>query len=142
MCPVFTPNPNAEASASFDVVKPGIYKMRIEGSENFPAISEFTSKEGNPCLKARFVFADRGSLSKLDGSPANNPGAVIDAGLSLLPEKQGKLRSLVEACGLSWGSFSGNTDELLGKELDVKIKTDTYEGEIKNSIARYMAAAK
>ena len=139
--PQFTPNPEAEASASFDVVAPGAYQMRIEGSDNMDAVTPFTSKAGNECIKVRLVFADPSAATKINGSPATNPGSVIDAGLVISPaDKQGKLRSLCEAAGLDWNMMN-DTDDLIGRELTVKLKVEQYNGEDKNGVARYVVPA-
>jgi hypothetical protein len=130
--PTFTPNPNAEASSAFEVIKPGVYSMRVK------AITEFQAKSGNTCLKVQLEFADPTSLTRLDGTPANNPGNVFDNGLVTAPaDKQGKLRNFVEACGKSWGDIN-DTDELIGSELQVNIGLEEYEGVQKNVAKRYM----
>jgi hypothetical protein len=128
----FTPNPAAEASSAFEVIKPGVYDMRVKD------ITEFQAKSGNQCLKVQLEFCDPSSLVKLDGMPAQNPGNVFDNGLVTSPaEKQGKLRSFVEACGMSWGEVS-DTDVLIGKELKVNVGIEEYEGVQKNVAKRYM----
>jgi len=132
--PQFNPNPEAEANAAFDVIQPGTYKMRVE------EISEFVSSKGNNCLKVRLAYVDPSSAVKLDGTPASNPGNIFDNGLTTDSDKQGRLRNFVEACGKAWGDVS-DTDELIGSEVDVKIKIDEYNGEQSNKVARYLAAA-
>lgn len=128
----FKPNPNAEATSAFDVVKPGPYLMRVK------AITEFTAKSGNECLKAELEFADPSSCTKLDGNPAQNPGHVFDNGLVTFPaDKQGKLRSFVEACGKTWGELT-DTDELIGCEVEVNVGVEEYEGNQKNVAKRYL----
>ncbi len=135
--PKITVNPEAEASASFDVAKPGIYRLRIEGSQNFPAVQEFTAKSGNECLKIRLVYADPTAVMKENGEPAKLLGAIIDNSLVISPkEKQGKLRGFVEACGLAWTDF--DTDNLAGLELVAKVGIDEYQGEKKNVVERYL----
>jgi hypothetical protein len=128
----FTPNPNIESSGQFEVVKPGVYGMRVA------ELTEFTSSKGNQCLKARLEFVDPSSCTKLDGNPATNPGNVFDNGLVMAPaEKQGKLRSFVEACGKNWSDVS-DTDELVGAELQVNVGIEEYNGEQKNVVKRYL----
>ena len=132
--PQFTPNPEAEANAAFDVIKPGVYRMRVE------EITDFQSQSGNQCLKVRLAYVDPGALMKLDDTPAVNAGNVFDNGLVTSPaDKQGRLRNFVEACGHSWGEVS-DTDVLIGAEVDVKIKVDEYNGEQSNKVARYLKA--
>lgn len=133
--PQFTPNPTAEANAAFDVIQPGTHRMRIV------EITDFQSQSGNKCLKVRMEYVDPSSLTKLDGSPAANPGNLFDNGLVFEPaDKQGRLRNFVEACGKTWGEVS-DTDDLVGLEVDVKIKLDEYNGEQSNKVSRYLAPA-
>ena len=132
--PSLTPNTNVEASVAFDVVKPGTYRMRID------SVDEFTAQSGNTCWRIRFVYVDPTSLEKLDGTGlANNPGSLLDSGFVVIPtEKQGKLRGLVEAVGLTWAEMT-DSDVLLGKEVDVKVGTEEYNGETVNRTKRYLA---
>ena len=130
--PQFTPNMTVEANLGFDVVKPGVYRMRVG------EITEFTSKSGNQCLKVKLEYVDPSGCTKLDGTPAKNPGVIFDNSLVTNPaDKQGKLRQFCEACGRSWGSIS-NTDDLVGSEVDVKVKTEEYNGEMSNKADRYL----
>lgn len=127
----FTANPNAEASASFDVVKPGLYAMRVD------AIEEVVSKAGNDCWKVRLVFDNPAACDKLDGSgAANNPGSIFDYLTTSPADKQGKLRSFVEAMGKPWNSYE--THDFLGLTGDVKIGIEEYNGEQKNVVKRYV----
>ena len=125
-------NPNVTASAAFDVVKPGVYKLRVR------ELNEFIAKEsGNKCLQLEAEYVDISNIDKLDGGQATNPGTIRDYGLVMEPaDKQGKLRGLVEACGMNWGDL--DTDELIGKEFEAKVGTEPYNGEPKNVIKRYL----
>lgn len=135
-------NPNADADAGFDIAAPGVYRMRIEGSKNMPAVSEFDSKTtaGNKGIKIRLVFADPSAVSTIQGQTAKNLGSIIDNSVLIAPaDKQGKLRSLVEACGLPWGDF--DTEQLVGQEVSVKVEVEEYKGEQKNTARRYLKAS-
>jgi len=135
--PHITVNPQAEADAGFEIAQPGVYRMRIEGATNFPAVQEFTSAKGNTCLKVRMVFADPTSVTTDKNTVAKNLGSIVDSGLVVAPaEKQGKLRSLVEACSLPWADF--DTDQLVGKELQAKVAIEEYNGTKRNNITRYL----
>lgn len=136
-----TVNPNAEANAAFDIVKPGVYQMRIQGSETFAAVQEFTAKSGNQCIKVRLVYADPTACYKEDGNLARTLGSIIDSSIVIAPaEKQGKLRSVVESAGLSWTDF--DTEDLASRELSVKIGVELDQnGEKRNFIQRYLKAA-
>ena len=131
--PSFIPNPEAEASASFDTVKPGTYAMRIKD------VTEFVAKSGNTCWRVQSEYIDPSNLEKLDGGMAANPGTLLDSGFVVSdPSKQGKLRSLWEACALDWAD-AGDSDLLVGAELDIKVGLEEYQGETKNVAKRYLA---
>jgi len=134
-----TVNPNADADAGFDVAQPGVYRLRIEGSANFPAVTEFDSKKtpGNRGLKIRYVFADPTIVTTTEGKTAKNLGSIIDQSCLIYPaDKQGKLRSLVESANLTWADF--DTDDLDGKEVQAKVGVEEYNGVIRNKIERYL----
>lgn len=131
--PRLNANPTVEANAAFDLVKPGEYTMRVE------EVSEFTSQSGNTCWKARLSYANPAETTKLDGTPAANPGQIFDNGLVVFPpEKQGKVRSFVEALGRSWADL--DSDELIGLECTVKVGLEEYNGEQRNVVKRYLAS--
>ena len=125
-------NPNAEASVDFAVIKPGIYRMRVE------EITEFISaKSGNTCWKVRLAYVDPSALSKEDGSPAGNVGNVFDNSLVIAPaDKQGKTRGFVEALGAQWSDL--DSEDLIGLECDCRVGIEEYQGNKKNVIARYL----
>lgn len=131
--PRLTANPNAEASAAFDVVRPGTYSLRVE------SISEFTAKSGSTCWKLRASFANPGECCTVDGLQSKNPGALFDNGLVIAPaDKQGKTRSFVEACGKQWQDL--DSDDLIGCEFQAKVVvTKDQKGEDRNEIGRYLA---
>lgn len=136
----FSPNPAAEAKAAFDVVQPGTYRMRVkEVTDKKPDGSILQSGKGNKYFKVTLEYVDPTSLLREDGQPAKSVGNIFDNGLVYEPaEAQGRLRNFVESCGKSWDTIN-DTDELVGCEVDVKIKTDTYEGEKSNKVGRYLA---
>lgn len=131
-------NPNAEASVAFDTIKPGIYRMRVKEvltvDQNGNA---FVSASGNTCWRVRFEFADPGQVLNLSEAVAQNPGTLMDAGLVIDPaEKQGKLRGLVEALGMIWQDL--DSDDMIGRECDVKVGLGEYKGEKRNEIKGYL----
>jgi hypothetical protein len=131
---MFDPNPDVEASLAFDVIQPGTYVMRVAEVRE-----QKVSEKGNTCVPVRFEYVDPTSLTKVDGTPASNPGGLFDNGIVILPrDKQSKLRSLVEACGKAWGEVR-DLNELIGCELDVKVKIGEWNGEQRNEIGRYVA---
>lgn len=132
-------NPEAEASANFDIAAPGVYRMRIEGSPNMPAVTIQNSKTtpGNVCLRIRAVFVEPTAVNREDGTPAKLLGSIIDNSLLISPrDKQGKLRSMVEATGLPWLNFDEN--DLVGREFLAKVEIELYKGDKKNVIKRYL----
>lgn len=130
--PKLNANPNAEANVAFDVVRPGTYRMRVK------EITEFDAQSGNHCWRARLEYVDTAALDKLDGSgPANNPGTLLDSSLVVEPaDKQGKVRSFVEALGAEWTDL--DSDDLIGLECDVKVGVEEYQGEQRNVAKRYL----
>ena len=143
MSGTFTPNPSAEANVAFDVVKPGVYRMRVKEITNTKADgSLLVSGKGNKYFKVKLEYTDPTSLLKMDESPVTNPGIVFDNGLVYEPkEAQGRLRNFVEGCGVSWIE-AGDADVLVGKEVDVKIglkkTTEQYPDE-GNEVKRYIS---
>ena len=127
-------NPSAEVKTGFAPVRPGTYMVRIKSVED-------RNPEKND-LKVILEFVDPAAvLFGIDGEPLKgNAGSLFDY-VMLDPEKQWKLRQLTEACGLPWQAFDP-TVELVGRELYAIVKTEPYEGEIKNKISRYVVAAK
>lgn len=124
-------NPNVEANLAFDVIQPGTYNLRVK------EIVPFTAQSGNECWRVRLEFADVSMLNKIDGTPAKNPGTLLDNSLVVSPkDKQGKLRSFVEACGKLWGDL--DSDDLIGLEVQAKIGLEEYNGEQKNIVSRYL----
>jgi hypothetical protein len=126
-------NPEVEANVTFDVIKPGEYTMRVE------EITEFVSQNsGNTCWKTKLSFAAGQDFVKLDGTPAKNVGVIFDNSLVVAPaDKQGKLRSFVEALGRNWEDME--SEELIGLECIVKVGLEEYKGEQKNVAKRYLA---
>lgn len=122
-------NPAVEANVTFDVVEPGEYNLRVD------SIEPFTSQAGNECWRTRLSFTS--PVNKIDGTPAQNPGTLIDNSLvAYPPEKQGKLRSFVEACGLAWSDL--DSDELIGQECIAKVGLEEYKGEQRSVVKRYL----
>jgi len=127
-------NPNAEASVAFDVVAPGEHTMRVE------SVDEFTASTGNICWKVRLSYVDPSACLKENGTPAVNPGTLLDSSLVVSPaEKQGKLRGFVEACGRPWADL--DSDELVGCDIQVKVIKEEYpkdSGNWSNRVGRYL----
>lgn len=128
-------NPAAEAGSDFPTFQPGVYRMRIV---------EVTDRsiEGKADYKVKLSFADQSQLVLLTGQAyagsLEGAGSLFDYVMQA-PDKQWKLRQLTEACGLPWEA-QDFTQSLVGREVDVKVKTEKYEGEDKNKVARYVAA--
>ena len=121
-------NPAAEVSVAFDVVKPGTYPCRIvEVTDRNPEKND---------LKVTLEYIEPSTLVNVAGEPAKNAGKLFDY-VQLAEDKQWKLRTLTEACGLPWADFDPVVD-LVGREVKVTIKLDTYEGTQSNKVARYV----
>lgn len=122
-------NPDAELKPEFEAVQAGKYRMRIKTVED-------RNPEKND-LKMTLEFVDPAmNLTNLAGQPCKAVGNLFDY-VMLAEDKQWKLRQLTESAGLPWGSYDPVVD-LPGKELEVQIKLEAYEGEQKNKVARYI----
>lgn len=129
---MFKVNPGAEAASDFPTFQPGTYRMRVkEVKDRTPEKNDF---------KITLEYADQSQLVKLDGTQFTGnleaAGNLFDYVMQD-PEKQWKLRQLTEAAGLPWTDYDPVVD-LPGRELDVKIKTEVFEGEQKNKVGRYV----
>ncbi len=128
---LINPNPNAEVSTGFTPVKAGTYRMRIK---------EVTDRnpEKNDLRVVLEHVAPAAELSGIDGEALKGqPGSCFDY-IMLDYEKQWKLRQITEAAGLPWGPEYDPVVELQGRELDVIIKLEEYNGEQRNKVTRYV----
>lgn len=124
-------NPNAEVK-SFVAVKPGPYQMRItEVIDRNPDKNDLQIKVEHVQPASELLGVDNLPLKGM-------PSSVFDY-IMLAADKQWKLRQLTEACGLVWGDYDPVV-ELPQKEITVVLKTEIYEGEVKNKVARYVVA--
>jgi hypothetical protein len=122
-------NPNAELKPEFETVQAGAYTMRVKSVED-------RNPEKND-LKLTLEFVDPPmNLTNLAGQPCKAVGNLFDY-VMLAADKQWKLRQLTEAAGLPWANYDP-TVELIGKELQVQVKLEAYEGEQRNKVARYI----
>lgn len=129
-------NPQAESKSDFPTFAPGTYRMRIKEVQD----RSINAENPKPDYKVTLEFVDLAQLVKIDGTPYN--GGLDGAGnlfdyVMQDAEKQWKLRQLTEAAGLPWADYDPCV-ELPGKEIDVKVKTEVYEGEQKNKVGRYV----
>jgi hypothetical protein len=132
-------NPEAEVSVGFPVLKPGVYRMRIK------EVEDRSADPSNPKddYKVTLGFADVSQLVLNDGTPylgtIEGAGSLFDYVMQA-QDKQWKLRTLTEACGLPWADYDPVVD-LPGKEVDVKVKLEEYpkgSGDLKNKVDRYI----
>lgn len=122
-------NPQAELKPEFETVAAGKYAMRIKTVED-------RNPEKND-LKLTLEFVDPPmNLVNLAGQPCKAVGNLFDY-VMLDADKQWKLRQLTEAVGLPWTSYDPVVT-LPGKEVQVQVKLEAYEGEQKNKVARYI----
>lgn len=122
-------NPAAEVS-QFEFVKAGTYPMRITkvvdrnpGKNDLEVTLEHTTPPSE--------------LYNIQGNPLKGKPSSLKDYVMLAFDKQWKLRMLVESAGMEWGDLDPVVD-LLGKEVQVVVKIDTYEGEQKNKVGRYV----
>ena len=128
---MFKVNPAAEASVGFPTFKAGVYAVRITKVED-------RNPQKND-LKVTFAYTNPTQLIQIDEQPFTGSldaaGSLFDY-VMLAEDKQWKLRSLVEACGLVWADL--DPQDLVGKELDVKVGLEEYQGDQKNKLNRYV----
>jgi hypothetical protein len=124
-------NPEAEVKAGFAPVKAGTYAMRIK------EITDRNPEKNDLKVVLEFV-APASELIGLDNEPLKGSAGSLFDYIMLDFDKQWKLRMITEAAGLPWGNF--DPMDLQGKELNVVVKLETYEGEQRNKVARYVAA--
>jgi hypothetical protein len=123
-------NQAAEVKAGFETVKAGTYRLRIkEVTDRNPEKND---------LRMVFEFTQPSAeLLGLSGEPLKGQAGSLFDYVMLDNDKQWKLRMLTEACGLPWGDFDPVVD-LPGREVEAVVKTELYEGEQRNKIARYV----
>jgi hypothetical protein len=122
-------NPSVEVKSGFETVKPGTYRMRIKSVED-------RNPEKND-LKVTLEFTDPSTLLGLDGQALKGQAGSLFDYVMLDNDKQWKLRMITEAAGLPWANYDPVV-ELPGRELDVAVKTEAYEGEQRNKVGRYV----
>ena len=137
--PVINVNPNAEVS-NFSPIEPGTYTMRIRDIEVRTEKADGTA--ANDCKVTLEHVEPYASLTGTDGNQLKGPAQIVSCYPSLDPEKQGMLRSIVEATGQAWEQFCANpdTDTLKGLELQAQLKVETYEGNVNNKFGRAIKA--
>jgi len=126
-------NPNAEVKAGFETVKAGTYRVRIKEVED-----RNPEKNG---LQVTMEYSDPTTLLGLTGEPLKGQAGSLFDYIMLAQDKQWKLRMITEACGLPWTNFDPVVD-FPGRELDVVVKLEEYEGEQRNKVARYVIEKK
>lgn len=133
-----SPNLDVKVDEAFDVAAAGVYPMRIKEVLTSDANGlPFTSEKGNTSWRVKFEFVDPTAVTNIQGQPCKKLGTIFDMGLVISPsEKQGKLRGLVEACGMQWREL--DSEDLIGKEVKVKLDVGLYNGEPRNNVARYI----
>ena len=123
-------NPEAEVSTGFEAVKAGTYRMRIkEVIDRNPEKNDLriVLEHTTPAVE----------LYGISGEPLKGqPSSVFDY-IMLDPAKQWKLRALTEAVGLPWEDYDPIV-ELTGREVDVILKLEEYNGEQNNKVNRYI----
>jgi len=155
-------DPTTETVAGFDVVDAGVYKLKITDFTTDKETKEIlqVSANGHNFIKPVCEFVD--SVSNLPAYDPTGTGAKVQLPPKIFPwicvdegswdggmSKQAALRGLVEACGLSWGSFDGEPSSLFNLEFMAKVKVRTTRkdkdtGELvqlenpQNEIARYI----
>ena len=140
-------NPQAKAP-EFNAVQAGEYRMKFERVDD--AVGQ--SEKGNWSVKMRLVhLAPSGSLIGISGEPlkpSELPSSVFQ-NFMMNPEWQGNLRQAFEAAGLQWPTEEAEfeSEEAFGnwiqealdqKEVIARLKTENYQGNWNNKVARFV----
>ena len=129
-----TVNPDTESSG-FGYVEPGPYRLRA---------AKVDIKEGKkaPYLKWELEFVDPNvqAVGSTPEKPISVGKVFMNTTLSTEKNAQFMLRNVIEGLGLAWGDW--DTEEVIGLELDVQLKTKEYEGKISNEVARVIPLKK
>lgn len=148
--PRISVNPNAKAP-EFNTVAAGEYAMKFERVEN--AISQ--SDKGHWSVKMRLVHqvpvTDLKTVNGEPFKPTEVPSSVFQY-FMMNPDWQGNLRQAFEAAGLQWPTTGldfeseeqfGNwiQDNLDQKEVIARLKTEQYQGNWSNKVARFVTAS-
>lgn len=128
MSPVITVNPNAEVS-NFQAVQPGVYPLRIADVE------DRRPEKTDLHITIEHVRPDADLIGR-DGNPLTGKASRMHTYPSLLLDKQGMLRAVVEAVGLEWSDF--DTDDLKGREFMANVTEEEYKGNWNNKIGRFV----
>lgn len=128
---IFKANPEAEVSVGFEVVRAGTYRMRIKTVEDRNSLGKNDLKI---CLEHT---EPKESLVNSKGEALKGQAGGIFDYIMLAPDKQWKLRTLTEAVGMAWSDYDPLV-ELPGKEVEVVVKVEPYEGLDTNKVARYV----
>jgi len=129
-------NPDTESSGGFGYVENGQYRVRVV------KVEQVKGKKA-PYLKWEFELVD--TSVQAVGSTPEKPIQVghIFENTTLSTEKKNSqfmLRNFIEGLGLKWSDF--DTEEAIGLEMDVQLKTKEYEGQFSNEIARVIPPKK
>lgn len=127
----FKANPNAEVSAGFEAVRPGTYRMRIKSVEDRVSIGKTDYK-----VSLEHV-ASKDELVNKDGEALKGLPQNVFTYLPYDAERQGMLKAATLACGIAWGDYDPTVD-LIGKECDVVLKIEPYNGVDGNKVARFV----
>lgn len=141
-------NPNAKAP-EFNAVQAGEYRMKFERVEN--AIGQ--SEKGHWSVKMRLVhLAPATELIGISGSPLkpNEAASSVFQYFMANSDWQGNTRQAFEAVGLEWPKTALEFDSeeaylswveqnLDQKEVTARLKTEQYQGNWSNKVARFVA---
>lgn len=109
----------------FEAVPAGYYSVVVQ------KVEPRTSQAGNPCLSL--------DLQITEGEYAGRHLFYI---LPLVKEADWRVKSLLEAAGVPYGPDGFDSDDLLGRELVVKVRVEVYEGTETNRISAFRPEAK
>jgi len=112
------------------LIPDGIYEARIE------AVEERVARSNNHYKQITFrLFGQHAEKAKINNR-------LIWDNLVLLQQVEWKIQNLLYACGLPYEgtvTLSDGWDELIGKELELGIGSEEYQGKKQNDVKNYYA---
>ena len=123
-------NPEAEVRAGFEAVKAGTYPMRVK------EVKDRNPEKNDLEVQLEHITPPEQLVGTAGEPLKGQPSGVFDY-IMLADDKQWKLRQITEAAGLPWVDYDPVV-ELQGRELEVVLKTEDYQGELRNKVGRYV----
>lgn len=113
-----------ESQGEFRRIKPDTYKVRIKSA------THRGEDQGKNDIQVVFEVAENKNKAK---------GVPLMGYVSFSESSAWKLREFIDALGMK-GNGTLDTDRLKGQELMAVVQDDTYQGEVRSKITKYLSA--